>query len=71
MSGLGLRSAGAGAMIIRPRDRKLELDTRPSSIVQAAAKAARGASAGVDGLTVSMAKGATAQRADCRYTEKR
>jgi hypothetical protein len=36
------------------------INTGLSSMEQAAAKAARGASAGIDGLTVSMVKGATA-----------
>lgn len=36
------------------------INTGLSSMEQAASKAARGASAGIDGLTVSMVKGATA-----------
>src|SRR5512147_409494 len=36
------------------------INTGLSSIEQAAAKTARGASAGIDGITVSMVKGATA-----------
>ncbi|SPF32982.1 hypothetical protein SBA4_1220004 [Candidatus Sulfopaludibacter sp. SbA4] len=36
------------------------INTSLSSMEQAASKASRGASAGIDGLTVSMVKGATA-----------
>jgi len=60
-NGLGqqARICCRGGLSTKPMPRSRASIPALSSMEQAAAKAARGASAGIDGLTVSMVKGAT------------